>query len=131
MAANLKLPKLESPEVDQCLYQSMLGSLMYVAIGTCPNIMFAVHSLSQHSIAPGEEHLNTIKCVYHYLIRTRDLGLMFHSKRLNDNLIGFSDSDWAGDPKFPETSFRLHIHILRSCDRLVSKKTTNPCLIEY
>ena len=33
MAANLKLPKLESPEVDQHLYQSMLGSLTYVAIG--------------------------------------------------------------------------------------------------
>src|SRR5258708_27066120 len=30
MAINIKLPKLETPEVDQRLYQSMLGSLMYV-----------------------------------------------------------------------------------------------------
>ena len=73
MAANSKLPILESPEIDQHLYQSMLGSLMYMAIGTCPDIMYAIHSLSQHSIALGPEHLNTIKCVYCYLIRTPDL----------------------------------------------------------
>src|SRR5260370_21548865 len=98
MAANLKLPKLESPEVDQCLYQSMLGSLMYVAIRTQPDIMFAVHFLSWHSIAPGDEHLNAMKHVYHYLIGTQDLRLLFHGNLLNANLIGFSDSDWAGDP---------------------------------
>ena len=34
MATNLKLPKLEGPTIDQRLYQSMLGSLMYAAIGT-------------------------------------------------------------------------------------------------
>src|SRR5260221_10834699 len=39
MAANLKLPKMESLTVNQCLYQSMLGSLMYVVIGTRPDIM--------------------------------------------------------------------------------------------
>ncbi len=61
MAANLKLPKMESPTVNQHLYQSMLGSLMYVAIGTQPNIMFTVHCLSQYSIAPGEKHLNAMK----------------------------------------------------------------------
>src|SRR5260370_29176625 len=98
MAANLKLPKLESPEVNQCLYQSMLGSLMYTAISTQPDIMFAVHFLSQHSIALGKEHLNTIKHVYCYLIGTQDLGLIFCGKQLNANLVGFSDSDWASNP---------------------------------
>ena len=53
MAANLKLPKLEGLTINQCLYQSMLGSLMYVAIGTQPDIMFLVHYLSQFSGAPG------------------------------------------------------------------------------
>ena len=77
MAANLKLPKLETLAVDQRLYQSMLGSLMYMAIGTQPNIMFAIHYLSQHSIALVNEHLNAIKQVYCYLIGTPDLGLTF------------------------------------------------------
>ena len=51
MAANLKLLKLDSPEIDQHLYQSMLGSLMYAAIGTQADIMYTVHSLSQFSVA--------------------------------------------------------------------------------
>ncbi len=78
MTANLKLPKLEAPAIDQRLYQSMLGSLMYVAIGTQPDIMFAIHYLSQHSIAPGEEHLMAMKHVYQYLNGTPDLGLTYH-----------------------------------------------------
>ena len=82
MATNLKLPKLESPAINQKLYQSMLGSLMYVVIGTCPNIMFAVHYLSQHSIAPGNEHLNAMKQVYCYLVGTPDLSLIFFGNQL-------------------------------------------------
>src|SRR5258705_11824393 len=98
MTTNLKLPKLEAPAIDQRLYQSMLGSLMYAVIGTRPNIMFTIHYLSQHSIAPGEQHLNAMKCVYHYLNGTPDLGLLFYRNQLNCNLVSFSDSDWAGDP---------------------------------
>src|SRR5260370_37914553 len=67
MASNIKLPKLEAPEIDQCLYQSMLGSLMYAATGTRPDIMFTVHYLSQFSIALGSDHLITMKRVYRYL----------------------------------------------------------------
>jgi len=59
--------------------------------------MFTVHFLSQHSIAPGDEHLNMMKHIYHYLIGTQDLRLFFHGNLLNANLIGFSDSDWARD----------------------------------
>src|SRR6266436_9095791 len=76
----------------------MLGSLMYAVIGTRPDIMFAVHYLSQHSIAPGEQHLNAMKHVYYYLNRTPDLGLLFYGNQLNCDLVGFSDLDWAGDP---------------------------------
>ena len=98
MATNLKLPKMESPTINQHVYQSMLGSLMYAAIRTWPDIMFAVHYLSQHSIALGEKHLNAMKCIYHYLNRTSDLGLLFYRNQFNCNLVGFSNLDWASDP---------------------------------
>src|SRR5260221_6275038 len=98
MATNLKLPKLETLAIDQCLYQSMLGSLMYAAIRMRPDIMFAIHYLSQHSIALGEEHLMAMKHVYQYLNGTPDLGLIYYRNRLNEDLMGFADSDWAGDP---------------------------------
>ena len=98
MAANIKLPKLEVPTIDQQLYQSMLGSLMYAAIGTCPDIMVAVHHLSQLSITPGPEHLNAIKQVYQYLNGTLDYGITYHGNQMSESLSGFSNLDWAGDP---------------------------------
>ena len=86
MAINIKLPKLETPEVDQRLYQSMLGSLMYVVIGTRPDIMFAVHYLSQFLVAPSSEHIMALKCIYWYLNGTWDLGMTFHGNQIGDVL---------------------------------------------
>src|SRR5260370_37922109 len=76
MASNIKLPKLEAPEIDQHLYQSMLGSLMYGATGTRPYIMFAVHYLSQFSIALGLDNLNAMKHVYRYLNGMQNLRII-------------------------------------------------------
>ena len=60
--------------------------------------MFAVHFLSQHSVAPGEEHLMAMKHVYWYLNGTPDLRLIYHRNQLNEDLMGFANSDWASDP---------------------------------
>src|SRR5260221_3277482 len=97
MAINIKLPKLETLEVDQHLYQSMLGSLMYVAIGTQPDIMFAVHYLSQFLVAPGSEHITALKHVYWYFNGTWDLRITYHGNWIGDDIIGFKDSDWASN----------------------------------
>src|SRR5258708_21622620 len=97
MAVNIKLPKLETLEVDQHLYQSMLRSLMYVTIRTQPNIMFTVHYLSQFSVAPSLEHLMALKHVYWYLNGMQDLGITYHGNWIGDNIIRFTDSDWASN----------------------------------
>src|SRR5260221_5175908 len=76
----------------------MLASVMYAPIETRPDIMCANHYLSQQYIDQGEEHLTDKKRVYRYLNGTHDLGLTYHGNRLNDDLMGFADSDWAGDP---------------------------------
>src|SRR5258708_16304498 len=96
MAINIKLPKKETPEVDQRLYQSMLRSLMYVAIGTQPDIMFAIHYLSQFLVAPSSEHITALKHIYWYLNGTQDLGMTFHGNQIGNDIIGFMDLDWAG-----------------------------------
>ena len=98
MAVNINLPKLETPEVDQCLYQLMLGSLMYVVIRTQPNIMFAVHYyLLQFLVAPSLEHIMALKCVYWYLNGMQDLRITYHGNWIGDDIVSFTDLDWAGD----------------------------------
>ena len=78
-------------------HDTLFSCLAYTAIGTCLDIMYAIHSLSQFSIAPGPVHLMALKHVYHYLNGMQDLGITFNGNQLQDGLVTYSDSDWAGD----------------------------------
>jgi transposase InsO family protein len=97
MAINLQLERQENATIDVHLYQSMLGSLMYAAVGTRPDISFAVNTLAQHASAPGEEHLRALKRIFQYLIGTKSYKLVFNGRTKDRTLIGFVDADWAGD----------------------------------
>lgn len=45
---------------------------------------------------PRTSHLNVVKNILKYISGTTNLGI-WYSKDTNSNLVGFSDSDWAGD----------------------------------
>ena len=74
----------------------MVGSLLYAAIATRPDIAQAVGAVSKCNSCPTESHLTAIKRIFHYLKGTIDIGLRYQ-KCDNGTLIGFSDADWAGD----------------------------------
>ena len=80
-------------------YQSIVGSLMYLMLGTRPDLAYAVGKLSRFSSNPSTEHMHALVRVVHYLSSTTDLSLKY--VRLNHgNAIdptGFTDSDWAAD----------------------------------
>ena len=59
------------------LYAAAIGSLMYAAIGTRPDISFAVQTLSQFSQNPGPDHWVALKRVLRYLQGTQGLGLTY------------------------------------------------------
>jgi hypothetical protein len=46
-------------------YQSLIGSLLYVQIGTRPDISFAVSRLAQYAANPSPQHLHLAKYVLH------------------------------------------------------------------
>ena len=83
---------------DPLLYRAAVGSLMYAAIGTRPDIAFAVQKLAQFSHKPSNEHWKAIKRVLHYVKGTLDLGITYSGAK-NANIVaeGFSDADWASD----------------------------------
>ena len=57
---NVKLCKDNevSKPVDSVMYQSMVGSLLYVAVATRPDISQAVGTVSKFNSSPSEAHLN-------------------------------------------------------------------------
>ena len=95
---NVKLQKEDgfSRPVDATSYQSMVGSLLYAAIATRPDIAQAVGVVSKFCANPTQNHLTAAKRILRYLKATAYLGLSY-KKCANGNLIGYSDADWAGD----------------------------------
>jgi Reverse transcriptase (RNA-dependent DNA polymerase) len=73
-------------------YQRKIGSLMYAAVTTRPDIAFAVSRLSCFLINPGPEHHNAADRVLLYLKRFRNLGLEFGG---GNNFIVASDASFA------------------------------------
>ena len=77
-------------------YLSAVGSLMYLAIGTRPDIAYAVGALSRFNSNPGRVHWQQCQRVFRYLQGTRDLMLQYGGTS-NVNLDVYSDADYAGD----------------------------------
>jgi len=51
-------------------YLSMVGSLMYMALGSYPDIAFSVTALSRYNIQPFEMHVTAARGVLQYLKST-------------------------------------------------------------
>lgn len=61
--------------VDTELYLSIVGSLMYAALGTRPDIALAVAALSRYNSAPTTIHMTAAKRVLRYLKHTANMKL--------------------------------------------------------
>ena len=58
-------------------YCSTLGSLMYLAVGTRPDIAFAVLTLAQYTENPGLVHWEALKQIYRYLVGMKKWSLTY------------------------------------------------------
>jgi Reverse transcriptase (RNA-dependent DNA polymerase) len=85
-----------SPELLR-QYQSIIGSLLYLMIGTRPDIAFVVTKLAQFSANPSQEHFEWAKYICWYLVGSRSYSLVFKHAP-GRGLAAYTDSDWASDP---------------------------------
>ena len=82
-------------DVDQKLYRSIIGSLLYLCASR-PDIMMSVGMCARFQAAPKESHLVDVKRIFRYLVHTSNFGL-WYPKGARFELIGYLDSDYAGD----------------------------------
>lgn len=79
---------------------------MYLLCGTRPDIAFVVGQLNRHNADPKKGYLQVAKRVVQYLCGTMEMRLVFGRELSNRlprdpppyGLIGFADSNFAGDP---------------------------------
>ncbi|GJV54631.1 putative RNA-directed DNA polymerase [Tanacetum coccineum] len=81
--------------VNATLYKQMVGCIMYLT-ATRPDLMFVVSLLSRYMEAPTEQHMAAMKRVLRYIKGTSSFGVCY-KKNGSDQLVAFSDSDYAGD----------------------------------
>jgi len=80
---------------DIKLFQQIIGSILYVTLGTRPDVAYSTIKLSRFASNPSKEHIKLALRIIRYLYTTRDIGLLYSSKR--DVVDGYCDSDYAGD----------------------------------
>lgn len=80
---------------DRHWFAKVIGSLMYIMLGTRPDIAFAISLCCRFMANPTAAHITALKRVLRYLKGTITLVLTYRGDL--KPLAGYSDSDWAGD----------------------------------
>src|SRR6266850_3170716 len=75
-------------------YQSLIGSLLYIQIGTRPEISCDVSCLVQYAANPSPNHLHLAQYVLSYLVGTTDVCLCYDGA-IGEGLYGYMDSSLA------------------------------------
>ena len=97
MDVSCRLLKSEADD-ESCskeMYQSAVGSLLYLSTRTRPDISFAVGNVARFNAQPNSTHWSAVKRILRYIKGTTNLGLLY--VKGDGVLVGYSDADWAGD----------------------------------
>lgn len=89
----------EKTEMQKLPYRELVGSLLYLANTTRPDIAYVIGLLSRYMENPGKAHWTAGLHVLRYLSETIECGIRFRRTGLQESncLVGFSDADFAGD----------------------------------
>jgi hypothetical protein len=97
MEEKLKLSRDSTTEdVDATQYRRLVGSLRYL-VHTWPDLAFSVGYVSRFMQRPTTEHQQAVKRIICYVAGTLDHGLYYPRCPGEAHLVGYSNSDHAGD----------------------------------
>jgi hypothetical protein len=81
--------------IDKLRYSQIIGSLMYLAGATRPDISFVTSKSSRFTSNPGNAHWCALERVMRYLRGITTYGLYYTG--YPDVLEGYSDANWISD----------------------------------
>lgn len=117
---NQKLTKEMCPKdeesrklMESIPYQQAVGSLLFAAQLTRPDIQYAVNMVSTFNSCPGKAHWLAVKRIIRYLKGTIDYKLTYNNSE-NGELHGYCDADWASD-LIERRSTTGYVFLLQGC----------------
>ncbi|SOV05267.1 uncharacterized protein UDID_17878 [Ustilago sp. UG-2017a] len=90
-------PETAASTAERKEYPQIVGKLLWLSNGTCPDINQAVGVLAHYMTQPSKEHYNAAQKVLQYLDGTQDVHLQYGGDKEQDFLTAHSDANWASD----------------------------------
>ena len=95
--------RLKRNETDPAImttfpYQKLIGMLLYLSVGTRPDIAYPVNYLSRFVTCYDKSHWSAVKRVLRYLKGTSAKGVAYNGLDVEASvLVGYGDADWGSD----------------------------------
>jgi hypothetical protein len=104
-------------------YQSLIGSLMYLMLGTRPDIAYAVGRFARFAHDPSKEHFKAVSRIFAYVNATANFGIGYQ-KTINDeddiDPYCNCDADYAGELATGHRRKSTSGNVFFMCNGLVS-----------
>jgi hypothetical protein len=102
----------EHAEVAHLPYPSIVGSIMYAATISRPDLAFPANLLARYISKWNAEHYRAAKHLLRYLRGTSDLCLLFDADSSQRTVSGYVDADWGGcaDTYRSTTGYLFKVH---------------------
>lgn len=122
MQEKLKLSKEGAGSfVDAIYFKQIVGSLRYLTANRL-DIVHAVGLISRFMEAPRQSHLQAANRILRYIKGTQSDGMFYSCNRNHVELIGYTDSDWGGDPDQLKSTSGYAFHLGSTIFSWSSKK---------
>jgi len=104
LAGHFLLSKAQCPtsnseiiKMENVPYANAIGTIMCSMISTRPDLAHSISLLSRFMSNPGKPHWNALKYLFRYINGFINIGLCYKIRYDNLDLVGYVDSDFAGD----------------------------------
>ena len=119
---------------DHDQYRKIVGSLLYLVVGTRPDLSYAVSVLGQYVQEPTEECLKVALQVLGYVKTTLTVGLFYSRTQSSWTLVGSSDTDHCSDSNLISRYsyiILLGIHTIMWKSKKLPVRTLSSCESEF
>ncbi|KAK9678974.1 Reverse transcriptase (RNA-dependent DNA polymerase) [Popillia japonica] len=108
---NVTIDKNKNENCKTLPYRELIGYLMYIMLGTRPDLCFSVTYFSQFQSCYNSNVWQYLKQVLRYLKGTENYGLYYAKSKVNDVICAYVDADFANnvDDRKSLTGFMLKV----------------------
>ncbi|KAG5883319.1 hypothetical protein JTB14_015275 [Gonioctena quinquepunctata] len=109
-------------------YRKGIGSLLYLAVNTRPDIAASISILSRNIVNPTQNDWNELKRVMRYLKTTKNMKLILGTNGVIKKIEMYADADWAEDNRDRKSTSGFIIKIFGSPISRSSRKQSTVSL---